>query len=420
MAAAGAEAYNARVSAKWFPTAEDADSPRQRLVRWALVALLGGVVALGVWHYLSLLNQEAGPSPAGRQNGGAALPPRTVGPAPAGPATAPATAPAAPAGPAGGLRFPRLADALDLPQAEQGLYDMAVLRKRQLLQDNALGMWLDRVRRMPALTYWELMQLDQPGWLSLADPNEHRRFTGRAVRMEIFPVRIIRLEPGKDFRATRWWTVHDGPIWRVDALNALTPQPQAEPVYLLLPFDPTDAFGRPSTIEGEAAIYAPEDRRRFEVAGVYYKIYRSPTTDSALLFNYPVLIGSQVVPAAPRGGTGGGIAPESLGLVGVVMVLLFGFLILKRRLSRGGVKRPAAGAKASSEQLAGELVQRRRQQRAADEKLMAERRQRRAARQQDLEPTSDPDTPVDPDLARAAEEYRKQKGLDDEPTDHPG
>ncbi len=385
---------------KWLPDSSAPDEPGRKLGRMALLLVL--LAALGL---MAIQYALPGLCPWGGGGAGAAD------------AQGPAGAPASPAGagdgaatrPAdGGEAAPpltRLQDLLRLTPEEQDAYSVALSRPAQL-DEPALTLWMDRVSRMPQLGPEQLAALDRPAIPNLAAYPQ--RYAGVPLRLEVYVFRVIRWEAGREFTPTKWWPASRGAIWRIDCLNAASPTPYDEPVYVLAPFDPRPLLGKPAEVLGDDE-FRYEARRKIGLAGVFYKTFRDRAEEGEFRY-YPVVLAWQM---EARGGRGAGpLSDQRLMLIlGFVLLLVFAFVLLRAKL-----KRPAPEPVASADPAARWGPKYRPLRDLADE----------AAGQPGREPPKPPPPPpeedpgeVDPDLKAAAEQYRREHGDDGDGAEHP-
>lgn len=265
--------------------------------------------------------------------------------------------------------FEKIGMILHLSDAEAGAYEVARSRRGQIDDQPALTMFLRRVAALPQLDANEMGQLDWPAWRGLQERPDV--YAGRPIRLRVYVVRAIRWEPGKHFVATADWPRDRGPVWRYDCLNAEAPKPADEPIYVLSATDPNTFLGPPREIglEGDWVYSNPNPMM---LAGVFYKIYDGKDT-TGLERAYPVVIAWQIqrAPVLALGGTGG----SGLAILILLLVVAAGFFFWRTRRSVLAARRPRAGQALP--------------QRAPQEEGPV------------------PDGPVDPDLAAAAEDFRK-------------
>jgi hypothetical protein len=291
-------------------------------------------------------------------------------------------------------KFRTVEEGLALSAAQQAQYDVAFGRRHQITEESAFTMWLRRVARMPALGEEAFGALDRPSVRNLVRRPE--RYKGQAMRLRFQVVRVARLMPargeGLTFTATRQWTVRDGPVWQVDGYYAdAAGDRRREPVRLISVVDPAGCFGRPpETGERGEGIYPWPTGPVCEAAGVFYKLVASP--EPGKVPDFPVVMVWQL-----RRGDGAGlttaVGTRLAGLVAAVVAMVAAFLYLRRRVRRA--RRPATPA------------------------AYAPRRDLTDQPPPDRAPGAQDADEVDPALKTAAEQYRKEKGLDDE-QDHPG
>ena len=363
---------------KWTPSTRDANTGKRRMIRWVLGAILvaGVALAIGEW-----VRPQIAPPPS------------------------PTTAPSGQAAP-----FATVREGLALSKVEQGHYDVAFTRERQL-DESAMTMWMQRVRRLPQLSRAQQKEMEQPSVQSLR--TEPERYKGRAVRLTVHPLQVWRWEPHKNFVATQWWGVGDGSIWRINAIDASAAKPETRPLILLCAFDPATVLGKPKKIgdrgEGLYPIAKPH-----EIVGVFYK--RHQVNDrTGKLGEFPVVMVWQM----RREGLGIEITPwgnpKHTVILGMILVLVFGYIFLRSKL------RPKRG------QVPSHLGTPRYQPlREPAPRAEGEKKQVPAPSPGDAPPGGGPpgggpeDDGGDSQLKAAAEQFRKGQETDDDGTDRNG
>lgn len=311
------------------------------------------------------------------------------------PGIAPATT--APAGPeAAGYPPPEIAQvyrALAWTEQEKNIWEAVNDYDRQW-RETAFFAAMQRVRKVQPLPRENFNLLDCPSYGSLAtDP---RRYRAKPIRLSVYVYRLIKLEPGKDFEASRRWPVSDGPIWRMDCGNAMAKNPADEPLSVFCAFDPSSLLGKPYKVnEKGQAIYT---HRQAEIAGVFYKIYRDMSEGDKSkgiepeLRSYPVVLTWQVFTPLVRVGPSS-VDPRTIMIILIVAALAIAYLILrrttKRQVTRRGMRRtyrPLRTTEMEAEQPADQQTHPNQDNQQGD---------------------------IDPLLKAASEQYRKKKGLDD-------
>jgi hypothetical protein len=317
---------------KWIPSSDDVDTGRRRVIRWVLVIVLLGGVALGIAQKLR------GPEPS-----------QTIDPASFRPAEQDYLD-----GPNRSLEpLKDLDAALELPEPLEAMYLDQRGRRGRYWREPAFAMWMRRAWRMRQIPLERAREtLDAPAPLNLYD--RPGRYLGRGLRLEIYPVRLVRLDasllaapataPATETAPARaeetFWTAADGPVWRIDAVCARADDPADRPLHVFCPFDPRGQIGllSPLEIDGRAAEGAWEvtepRAQRCEAMAVYYNLYPARTNDGREL-RVPALIAWQLA-SGDGEATDGWEHSTSMILFGVVLVLLFGVIFLKRRQQSSG------------------------------------------------------------------------------------
>jgi hypothetical protein len=285
--------------------------------------------------------------------------------------TQPANKPAASAPAPARTRIEQIEQALKLTDADAGAYEVARSRRGQIDDQPALTMLLRRVAALPQLEANEMGELDWPAWRGLQERPDV--YAGRPIRLRVYVVRAIKWEPGKHFVATVDWPRDRGPIWRYDCLNAEAQRPADEPFYVLSTTEPNTFLGPPREVglEGDWVYSNPNPMM---LAGVFYKVY-SGTDRAGLTRDYPVVIAWQIqrAPVLALGGAGG----SGLAILIFLLLVVAGFFFWRTRRSVLAARRPRAGQALSQ------------------------------GPRQEEGPV--PDGPVDPDLADAAEAFRRSR-----------
>lgn len=251
---------------------------------------------------------------------------------------------------------------------------------------------MQRVRKVHPLPREDFNLLDCPSYGSLVtDP---RRYRAKPIRLSVYVYRLIKLEPGKDFAASRRWPVSDGPIWRMDCGNAMAKKPADEPLSVFCAFDPSNLLGGPYKVnENGPTIYT---HTQAEIAGVFYKIYRDMSEGDKSrgiepeLRSYPVVLTWQVF-TPPVRVRPSAVDPRAITIILVVAALAIAYLILRRTTKR--------------------QVTRRRMRRTY-RPLRTIEMKAEAPEQQTHTDQDNQQGDIDPLLKAASERYRKEKGLD--------
>ena len=356
------------------PTPPNGDA--SRLGRGFPWRLLGGILSAAV-----LAATVEGPR--GTVLLGADAPGQTQGQVPA----------TSPARPVSAPPFATIEEGLALGDVEKGHYEVALERRKQL-DESALTMWLDRVRRFPKLSADQVDDLDLPSVKNLL--TSPRRYAGQAFRLNVYPRRVTKWDPGKGFTPTKWWTVQDGAIWRIGATNAEARDPDAEPIFILCPFDPAAVLGKPSQVgpQGELLYFRP---RKCTLAGVFYKVYQDHDENGELR-DYPVMMVWQIGPAE-GGKSAVGAWWKYLLPFPALLILLIGFAFVRSKVRRNRLDRRGRARYHPLRDLS--------QGEAPENKSRAG--------------TDESAAQIDPELKAAAEQYRKEKGIQsDAPDDHGG
>lgn len=262
-------------------------------------------------------------------------------------------------------------------------------------RETAFFMAMQRVRRVQSLSAENFKLLDYPSYSSLmTDPGRYR---ARPIRLSIRVYTLVKLEPGKHFTASRRWTLSDGPIWRMNCGNAMIEYPGDEPLSVFCPFDPTSLIGRPHKVNQDGEAFY-RGGKRVEIAGVFYKVYRDMDRGDkgkdrqSQLRSYPIVLAWQFNAPFARVGPAS-IDPRVIMIILIVAALAAAYLILRRTMKRPMVQR---GWRRTYRPL-------------RTIEMGADLLPKETHTNQD-----NPEGDIDPLLRAASEQYRKEKGIDDE------
>ncbi|HQL75877.1 MAG TPA: hypothetical protein PLD58_22060 [Phycisphaerae bacterium] len=316
---------------------------------------------------------RAQPSPAGPEAPAPATAP-TSAPATA-PTTAPATAP---------LSRDNISEAaIELTERERIALG-AVRDRNTQLAETGFFMLLARAAKMGALSDQQLQDVESPSYSNLmAHPSRYR---AQAIRMTISVFTSEKLEPtsGGAFPVTSHWP-RERPVWYLTGLNASLKVDPQQPVMLYATLDPAAALGKPVEVRNQTQVYGVPGQR-VDVVGLFYKLRRSASEENDER-DYPVLLVWQLKAAGGGGvlGSSGGSIVGVLAVIMLVLALLLGFILLKRRVSRQKASRPGGP----------------RYKPLRDVSL-----------DDQGQPADQEDVGVDPLLKQAAEEYQKERQSD--------
>ncbi|MCE5327193.1 MAG: hypothetical protein LLG01_12365 [Planctomycetaceae bacterium] len=232
--------------------------------------------------------------------------------------------------------------------------------------------------------------------------NDPQRFRVKPVGLRMYVVSIEKLEPGHQFMPSARWSTQDGPIYRIVGFNAEGAGPLNEPYQVFCDFNPAEQLklGKPE-LDGTREIYPiRHGRKSVHVAGLFYKIYREMDRGNAdsepQMRNYPIILAWQMVQSgAASAGAQDATTNSPWGFKSSIAFVIIGALLVAyiflSRYSR----------KTTSD-------------RGLNRKY---RPLRDVTLDQTPAPSDDDDAAaeIDPELRKACEQYRKEKGLDNGP-----
>jgi hypothetical protein len=247
---------------------------------------------------------------------------------------APSTRAAASLGPKGPLPKARtLQEGLRLTPEEQTILSAVDDRKNQL-EEEGMFVMLRRAAGLPRLSPDELDTLGRPTtqWLK-----EHPDvFRQQPVRMTLIVFKVQNYTLDAKGIKTPWWP-KDAPIWELHCLNAGSSAPALEPVIVLSVVDPMPALGKPEKVQPDGTMTWSLPGRTVEVAGVFYKNYAvlgvGEKDHAPEKWANPVIVAWQI--DVHRGKEASGWADSKTAIwVGLFLILVFGWLYVRRRASR--------------------------------------------------------------------------------------
>jgi hypothetical protein len=242
----------------------------------------------------------------------------------------------------------------------------------------------------------EWSQLDRPAYVSLlAEPKLWR---ARPLQATASIFRVTKLMSGEGLNYSDFWP-KERTVWRMDGvLPGNNDQPDPErPIIILSVVNPAEflGLGEPGTDKAEM-----EYKRgpQIRVAAIFYKDLidneRNDTDRNGAVRAYPVIMAWQLgrtdMSFAVSGGKGDGLLTRLAPAAILLIVLVGGFYLLRRRMTPkrqdGGVQGPRYQPLRGAGTTAG------------------------SPRDAAVNPE---DVYVDPELAAAVEQYRHEKGLDE-------
>ncbi|MCE5277221.1 MAG: hypothetical protein ABFD92_16260 [Planctomycetaceae bacterium] len=334
--------------------------------------------------------------------------------APADSAPATTTAPAGTSSAPAGAAATRMADVdiSSLPPALQPMYQTltwtptelnilsAVKDFNQQWQEPGFFVALQKAREVKPLAPNVAAMLDRKALHQtlLTDP---QRYRVKPVGIRVYIVSIEKIEPGVHFMPTPRWSRNNGPIFRIVGFDAEGTGPLDDAYQIFCDFNPAEELklGTPQ-IEGSREIYPiRHGRKSVHVTGLFYKIYREMDSGDAdtppQMRNYPIILAWQMEGPGPAAAQDA--APSSpFGFRSSVAFVIIGALLVAYIFLVRYSRKSTSGHSLS-----------RRYRPLRDVKL------------DDAPPPDDDAAPaeIDPELRKACEQYRKEKGLDNGPDD---
>jgi len=250
---------------------------------------------------------------------------------------------------------------------------------------------MGKVADLPPLKDADYYDLDRPAYRSfMQEPN---RWFGRPMRMTVlvFQVEKLTVDNGK-LNASIFWR-KEAPIWKLYCLNAKAETPGLEPVTVYVPVDPTNILGQPPHKSDHGRMGYEVPGRRAEIAGVFLRNYqdvnRGGVDGRPTVREFPAVLAWQIAPPTEWEKKTNAFSESHF-----ILLLLAGFLILfllmRARMARNRREQP-------------DTWESRHPMREADR-----------MEEGDAEPPEEEEPgPVDPQLAAAAKQYRKEKGIDE-------
>jgi len=255
-------------------------------------------------------------------------------------------------------------------------------------------MVLAKVADLPEMSEEQLARFGRPAYAELQEHPE--RFATppiRGLRKKVHVAKVFRVSPDNGTMTYSQYWRRNRPVWKLFCLDAEVPHPHDCPLIVFTPVDPTHLLPEPDRTGEEdgvpfTAYVAREpytDLPTLDLAAVFYRIRRAREEGSENVRDYPVLIAWQLKGGPDKSGMG---HAKYLILLFIVLIAAGLFYYIRRMAKRHppGSGQGPAYAPRRDRGTGG----------AGEEPAPAEEKQ--AA-----------DGPVDPDLAAAAEEFRKRK-----------
>ena len=290
-------------------------------------------------------------------------------------------------------------------ESEKAALRVAVGRP-QTKGGSALYMLLAKAATLAPLTDAQWSTLDQAAYTTLV--NEPERDTGRPIRLQLRVQLLQKLVAGSDEMGAAYNWRQGTPAWRIDAMEAQAMvHGEQLPIHLFCVQDPMPVLGDPLWLDGEELVYGAEGKGLsrskagplVEVAGLYFKAWetelRGDGADGTISLGSPVARVPFLIVwdmrrirggRADLGGASG--TPRTIFFITLIVMVFVIFYLLKRTVR-----------------------QRRRTDRLA---TMVGRGAYQPLRNVDSD--DDPEArrdeeeeAVDPDLAAAAEAYRRER-----------
>lgn len=302
--------------------------------------------------------------------------------------TRPATAPATSTAPAAQRPYvpPQIAKAIEFSPQEQAILSGIADGTTTLEDDKIMPVMLAHVAEIPALKRPEFSMLENPPARVLRQhPDE---FRGLPIRMELLVSQSRQITPGDGMAVSSYWP-KDKPVWLLSGLSVNTPDPHSNPLVIISTVDPTEILGTPDGREAQGRVNNYKNSpRRIEVAGLFYRIWRSNSQEAGPM-DYPVILAWQINNVAAVSPTAALTGPTGI-TIGLVLLLAFFYLWWRFRGRVSTTPRPT---------------------------FLSQIRQQRQQAQRDLDQEPDEFIPVDPALAQAAQQYLKEHPEDQD--EHP-
>jgi hypothetical protein len=289
----------------------------------------------------------------------------------------------------------RLAEAIRLTPRERVVFD-AVRDRIGALDETGLYAMLAVAARAPEPDAIEWDELDAPAYVNLLRDPARYRAAPMKTRLRVYHARKLLSGAGLGFDP-HWPATQ--PVWEMDCVWSDAPNSRDKPLKVFSIVNPDEYLGEPDQ-------EAPDGEKTYEqgpeirAAALFYKVLTRLERGSkeqgprAEARDYPVLMAWKITHTTGVWQIGGWGAGSRLGqllpLIILLIVLLGGFVFMKRRLARAraaptGPYRPP--------------------------RRPADRQDARESKGGDRHP--EPEGPVDPDLAAAVEDYLHETRGDD-------
>ena len=207
-----------------------------------------------------------------------------------------------------------------------------VFDRNARLSDPALAALLGRIEGLSPLppAQWPT-DLDLPGYGNiLAQPDRYR---ARPIRLSLRVGRVQEMTPGQKTTPAdlRPWPRADGkPLWWVECFDASADNPGHRPLILLSIIEPPLPAGKDDPQGGRMYPKLPP----LEAVAALYKIYSWVDRDGQDR-DYPLLLAWQLEPpTSSRPASGTKVPSQQVMLVGLVLMVGFGLMYLRRRQAR--------------------------------------------------------------------------------------
>lgn len=256
-------------------------------------------------------------------------------------------------------------------------------------EESAFYLLMAKIADLPDVPDDQWYMLSQPEPKTLVDLPERYRYQPLQMDVRVFGLAKLTTDAGEITGGVYW--PKDQPLWELHATAGLEPDPNAQPLILYTPFPPpglpeAEEVDTPSPADGQLDRTFPAGVP-YRAAAVFYKLLRRPSRGNASQPSrpqtYPALLVWYLQPNPGKADRETLSQSETFFPTGTILFALFVVLVLfvlvKQRVR--SYKRGEASAH--------------REGRAWDEEHA-------------------PDGPVDPDLAAAAEAYRREHGVDND------
>ena len=262
------------------------------------------------------------------------------------------------------------------------------------LDETGFYILLGHAGKMRRLSAEEFDSLSRPGEeLLLQRP---ALFRAQPVRVKMRVFQAFKISVGKGLSASRHWPP-DKPVWRLQGLSVVPRDVMPRDLVVFSVEDPTPLLGEPDKITRDGSMEYYGTGRRLDLAAIFYKVHLDIDRENNPR-NYPVLFAWQL--SGQSNGESGQFPKAVVYILGTLLVLLVGFVVLKRYLRQ--IRRiDAANAPRTYRPLRDLTAGEKKRFGMADEDEENE--------EDGADQTEPENTEVDPLLRQAAEEYHRDQ-----------